>query len=117
MPGGPGANAAAIQALWSTVKSQLATVQADLNQAATDAATLEANLDLLYGYGAGDLVDWVRNQYKQTRLGYRQRISAGGNVAPFALNVGAPDAAARDTSNVDQRPISSTATGSLLGLT
>ncbi|HKV25617.1 MAG TPA: hypothetical protein VJN93_13570 [Candidatus Acidoferrum sp.] len=110
-------NIAAIQSAWTTAKAQLATVQADLATLASDLASLEASCDTLYNLGAGDVVDWLRTNARQTRLGYRPRISSGGNTAPQMLSVWAPDTpAARDTTSVDSRPISSTPTGQLAQL-
>jgi hypothetical protein len=113
---GPAQNAAAIQALWPTVKTQMNQVITDENTLATDAATLEGSLDQLYNYGAGDLVDWVRRQVVQGRLGYAPRISTGGNTAPLLLAMWAPQPGTRDLSNIDQRPVTFTSTAQLLSL-
>jgi len=110
-------NIAAIQAAWTTAKAQLATVQADAATLTTDLAALEASCDTLYSLGAGDVVDWLRQNARQTRLGYQPRVSSGGNIAPHLLSIWAPDPKPpRDTSSVDARPISSTSTGQLAGL-
>lgn len=61
MPGGPAFNATAVQALWTTAKAQLATVQADAATPAADFGNLEASCDALYNLGARDLVDWDCN--------------------------------------------------------
>jgi hypothetical protein len=116
MPG-PGQNIANIQAAWTTAKAQLATVQADAATLATDLGALEATCDLLSGYGAGDVVDWLRQNARQARLGFLPRVSPGGNIAPHLLAIWAPDTThARDLTSVDQRLISSTSTGQLAGL-
>lgn len=110
-------NIAAIQAAWTTAKAQLATVQADAATLATDLAALEASCDTLYNLGAGDVVDWLRQNARQTRLGYQPRPSSVGNTAPQLVSVWAPDTKTpRDTSGVDQRTISSTPTGLMAGL-
>jgi hypothetical protein len=110
-------NIAAIQAAWTTAKAQLATVQADAATLATDLASLEASCDALYNLGAGDVVDWLRRNAIQTRLGFQPRISLSGNTAQQLLSIWAPDPKTpRDTSSVDARPISSTSTGQLAGL-
>jgi hypothetical protein len=116
MPG-PGQNITAIQAAWTTAKAQLATVQTDANTLVTDLAALEATCDVLYSYGAGDVVDWLRRNAIQARLGFQPRISACGNTAQQLLSIWAPDLTKpRDTSSVDSRPISTTSTGQLAGL-
>lgn len=109
-------NIAAIQAAWTTAKAQLATAQADAATLATDLANLEASCDTLYNLGAGDVVDWLRQNIRQTRLGYQPRVSAGGNIAPQLLSIWAAQPGARDTSNVDARPITTTPTGQMAGL-
>jgi len=106
----PGSQAA-IQAAWTTAKAQLATVQADAATLANDLATLEATCDTLYSVGAGDVVDWLRQNARQTRLGYQPRVSAGGNAAPELVAIWAAQPGARDLRAVDQRPITTTATG------
>jgi hypothetical protein len=115
MPG-PGQNIAAIQAAWTTAKAQLAQIQTDAATLANDLTALEATCDTLYGYGAGDVVDWLRTQSRQTRFGYQPRISAGGNIAPSLVEVQAPQPGTRDTTTVDLRPISVTPTGQLCNL-
>jgi hypothetical protein len=116
MPG-PLQNAAALIALWPTVKTAMNQVITDANTLAADYAALEASLDQVYGYGAGDLVDWVRRQVVQGRLGYAPRISAGGNTAPLLLAMWAPQPGTRDLSNVDQRPVATVSlTAQQLGL-
>ena len=112
MPG----SIAAIQAAWTTAKVQLATVQGDANTLANDLAALEATCDTLYNLGAGDVVDWLRQNARQTRLGFQPRVSAGGNTAPHLLSIWAAQPGARDLSSVDQRPISSTSTGQMAQL-
>jgi hypothetical protein len=109
-------NIAAIQTAWTTAKAQLATVQADAATLANDLASLEASCDTLYSLGAGDVVDWLRRNAIQTRLGYQPRISSGGNTAQQLLSIWAAQPGARDLSSADQRPISSTTTGQNAGL-
>ena len=111
-------NIPGIQAAWPTAKAALATVKADLAQLQTDLNALEAQCDLLYSYGAGDVVDWLRQQARQALLGWQPRVSAGGPAAPQILAVWAAQTSqGRDLTNVDQRPISSTSTGAAAGLT
>ena len=110
-------NIAAIQAAWTAAKAHLATVQADANTLAADLALLEADCDTLYNLGAGDVVDWLRQNAKQTRLGFQPRVSAGGNTAPQMLSIWAAQPGARDLSGNDPRPISSTPTGQMAQLT
>jgi hypothetical protein len=105
-----------VQNAWATVKADLATAQAALVTAQANLATLEADCDVLYGLGAGDIVDWLRTQIRQTLLGRQPRVSTGGNTAPQILAVWAAQPGARDLTTVDQRPISSTATGAANGL-
>jgi hypothetical protein len=102
---------AAIQAAWATAKPHLATAQATLATLQGNLATVEADCDALYNLGAGDVVDWLRRNLIQTLLGYQPRVSAGGNTAPQVLAVFAAQPGARDLSNVDQRPITTTPTG------
>lgn len=110
---GPISNAPAIQTAWTTAKAQLATVQADLATLANDLAALEASCDTLYSLGAGDVVDWLRLKAVQTRVGFQPRPSVGGNIAPQMLSVWAADPTKpRDLTSVDQRPITSTQSGS-----
>jgi hypothetical protein len=109
-PWSPGSQAA-IQTAWTAAKAQLATVKADANTLAADLAALEATCDTLYSLGAGDVVDWLRLNAIQARLGFQPRVSAGGNAAPQVLSVWAAQPGARDLSNVDQRPITTTPTG------
>ncbi len=87
------------------------TVQADANTLAADLAALEATCDTLYNYGAGDVVDFLRQNARQTRLGYLPRVSAGGNTAPELLAIWAAQPGARDLRAVDQRLITATPTG------
>jgi len=114
-PWTPG-SAAAISAAWTTAKAQLATIQADANTLAADLAALETTCDTLYSVGAGDVVDWLRQNARQARLGYLPRVSAGGNAAPELLSIWAAQPGARDLRAVDQRPISSTQTGQYVQL-
>jgi hypothetical protein len=109
-PWTPGA-LAAIQAAWTTAKPHLATAQATLATLQANLATVEADCDALYALGAGDVVDWLRRNLIQTLLGYQPRVSGGGNAAPQVLAVFAAQPGARDLSNVDQRPITTTQTG------
>jgi hypothetical protein len=111
-PGYAAQNRAAIQAAWTTAKAQLATVQADANTLANDLAALEASLDTLDSLNAGDVVEWLRTNAKQTRQGYMPRPSLSGrSAAPQMLSVWAPDPKTpRDTSSVDQRPVTITPT-------
>jgi hypothetical protein len=106
----PGSQAA-IQAAWTAAKPHLATAQATLATLQANLATVEADCDALYALGAGDVCDWLRRNLIQTLLGYQPRVSAGGNAAPQVLSVWAAQPGARDLSNVDQRPITSTSTG------
>jgi hypothetical protein len=106
----PGSQAA-IQAAWTTAKADLATAQAAILALQTPLATVEADCDALYALGAGDVVDWLRRNLIQTLLGYKPRVSAGGNRAPEVLAVWAAQPGTRDLSNVDQRPITTTSTG------
>lgn len=117
MPG-PAQNIANIQAAWGTAKAKLAAVQADLAQLQSDLEAMEAQADLLYSYGAGDVVDWLRTHASQSVLGWQPRVSAGGNNAPQILGVWARQVSqGRDLTNVDQRPITTTPTGQLCQLT
>jgi hypothetical protein len=109
-------NKATILAAWTTAKAQLATVQADANTLAADLAALEATCDTLYSAGAGDLVDWLRQNARQTRLGYVPRVSAAGNPAPELLAIWAAQLGARDLRAVDQRPVTVTPTAQALQL-
>jgi hypothetical protein len=102
---------AAIAAAWTAAKPHLATAQATLATLQANLATCEADCDALYALGAGDVVDWLRRNLIQTLLGFQPRVSAGGNAAPQVLAVFAAQPGARDLSNVDQRPITTTATG------
>jgi hypothetical protein len=106
----PGSQAA-IQAAWAVAKPHLATAQATLATLQANLATLEGDCDALYNLGAGDVVDWLRRNLIQTLLGYLPRVSAGGNIAPQVLSVWAAQPGARDLSNVDGRPITTTSTG------
>lgn len=110
------ANKAAIAALWATAKAQLATVQTDLNTLANDLTSLEASCDQLTALGANDIALWLRQAAKQTRVGWRPRIGAGGDTAPQMLSVWAPDTAARDLAQVDQRPVTIMPTAQSCGL-
>ena len=105
-----------IPSVWATAKADLATAQAALVTAQTALAALEADCDALYALGAGDVVDWLRTNVKQTLLGRQPRVSSGGNTAPQVLSVWAAQPGARDLTSVDQRPISSTSTGAANGL-
>jgi len=109
-------NPAAVQAAWTTAKAQLATVKADANTLAADLAALEATCDTLYSFGAGDVVDWLRLNASQARLGFQPRVSAGGNISPQLLSIWAAQSGARDLSSVDQRPITSTTSGQFYNL-
>jgi hypothetical protein len=109
-PYSPG-DAAAILAAFNTAKPHLATAQATLATLQANLATLEGDCDALYALGAGDVVDWLRRNVIQTLLGFQPRVSAGGNTAPQVLAVWAAQPGARDLSNVDSRPITSTPTG------
>jgi len=109
-------NIPAVQAAWTAAKAQLATVQADANTLAADLAALEASCDTLYNLGAGDVVDWLRQNARQTRVGFQPRVSTGGNTAPQLLSIWAAQPGARDLSGTDPRPISSTFTGQLAQL-
>jgi hypothetical protein len=109
-------NWAAIQAAWTAAKAQLATVQADANTLAADLAALEATCDTLYSLGAGDVVDWLRQNARQTRLGFQPRVSSGGNTAPQLLSIWAAQPGTRDLTSVDQRPITTTSTAKVAGL-
>src|SRR6267378_6494367 len=111
----PGSQAA-IQTAWTAAKAQLATVKADANTLAADLAALEATCDTLYSLGAGDVVDWLRLNASQARLGFQPRVSAGGNIAPQLLSIWAAQSGARDLSSVDQRPITSTTSGQFYNL-
>jgi hypothetical protein len=105
-------SAAIISATWTTAKAQLATILADAATLATDLAALEASCDTLYSVGAGDIVDFLRQRVRQARLGYQPRPSISGNTAPGMVSVWAPDPKTpRDTTSVDARPITATATG------
>jgi hypothetical protein len=107
----PGA-AAQIQAAWTAAKPHLATAQATLATLQANLATIESDCEALYALGAGDVVDWLRRNLIQTLLGFQPRVSAaGGNTAPQVLSVWAAQPGARDLSNVDQRPITTTPTG------
>jgi hypothetical protein len=106
----PGSQAA-ILAAFNTAKPHLATAQATLATLQANLATLEGDCDALYALGAGDVVDWLRRNLIQTLLGFQPRVSAGGNTAPQVLSVFAAQPGARDLSNVDQRPITTTTTG------
>jgi hypothetical protein len=108
-PWSPGSQAA-IQTAWTAAKPHLATAQATLATLQANLATLEGDCDALYALGAGDVVDWLRRNLIQTLLGYQPRVSAGGNTAPQVLSVWAAQPGARDLSNVDQRPITTTPT-------
>jgi hypothetical protein len=104
-------NKVAIQAAWTTAKAQLATVQADAATLANDLASLEASCDALYSLSAGDVADWLRQNARQTRLGYQPRVSSHGDSAPASLSIMAPDPKTpRDTTSVDQRPVTITST-------
>jgi hypothetical protein len=109
-PWSPGSQAA-IQTAWTAAKPHLATAQATLATLQANLAALEGDCDALYALGAGDVVDWLRRNLIQTLLGYLPRVSAGGNAAPQVLSVWAAQPGARDLSNVDQRPITTTPTG------
>jgi hypothetical protein len=104
-------NKAAIVNAWTTAKAQLATVQGDANTIANDLAALEASCDTLDSLGAGDVADWLRQNARQTRLGYQPRISATGKSAAQLPSIWAAQPGARDLSSVDQRPITTTPTG------
>jgi hypothetical protein len=114
-PNSPG-SLAAISAAWTTAKAHLATAQATLATLQGNLAACEGDCDALYAVGAGDVVDWLRRNLIQTLLGYQPRVSAGGNAAPQVLAVFAAQPGARDLSNVDQRPITSTPTGQYANL-
>lgn len=109
-------NPATVQAAWTAAKAHLATLQANLATVQANLATLEADCDTLYSQGAGDVVDWLRMNAKQTLQGFQPRVSAGGNTAPQVLSVWAAQPGARDLSSVDQRPITSTASGQFYNL-
>lgn len=110
-------NVAAVQSAWTSAKAHLATLQANLATVQSNLATLEADCDTLYSLGAGDVVDWLRTNAKQTLQGFAPRVSPGGNTAPQVLSVWAAQPGPRDLTSVDQRPISSTATGQWANLT
>jgi hypothetical protein len=114
-PYSPGSQAA-ISAAWTTAKAHLATAQGTLATLQANLAACEGDCDALYAVGAGDVVDWLRRNLIQTLLGYQPRVSAGGNAAPQVLAVFAAQPGARDLSNVDQRPITSTPTGQYANL-
>ena len=110
-------NVAAVQAAWTTAKSQLAQFKTDIATVQTDLTNLEASRDTLYQLGAADVADWLANQIRQVVLGNFQRISAGGGTPPQVLALFAPDPThARDTTDVDQRPVTVTATAQWAGL-
>lgn len=112
-------NPAAVQAAWATAKSHLSTFQADLATLVTDLTNLEADRDALENLGASDVSDWLRIQIEQARVGYQPRVSTGGGRAlPAQVRVvQAPNpSVARDTTPVDQRPITSTASGQFYNL-
>jgi|SRR6267378_1691463 len=110
-PGWANQNKLAIISAWSTAKAQLATVQGDANTLANDLAALEATCDTLDSLGAGDVADWLRQNARQTRLGYQPRISVTGKSAAQLPSIWAAQPGARDLSSVDQRPITTTPTG------
>jgi hypothetical protein len=123
-PGGIYANVAAFQALWTTAKSQLATLTTDYNALQTDHRNLEstiASMAALSGdpnvTGGNDVIEWLRKQVKQLPVGYK----AVGGLAPYlvaGMTIYANDPTQpRQIELVDQRPISSTATGAALNLT
>jgi hypothetical protein len=104
-------NKAAIQAAWTTAKAQLATILADAATLANDLAALEASCDALYSLNAGDVGDWLRQNARQGRLGFQPRVSSHGDTAPALLSIWAPDPKTpRDTTSVDQRPVTITST-------
>jgi len=108
---------AAVQAAWTTAKSQLAQFKTDMATVQTDLTNLEASRDTLYQLGAADVADWLATQIRQAVLGNQPRVSAGGGQPPQVVAVFAPDPThARDLTNVDQRPITSTGTGAWAGL-
>ena len=113
----PAPNPVAVQNAWSAAKAHLATLQANLATIQANLATLEGDCDTLYNLGVGDVVDWLRTNAKQTRLGFQPRVSAGGNAAPPMLSIWAAQPGARDLSGNDPRPISSTPTGQMAQLT
>lgn len=106
-------NVTAVQNAWTTAKAHFSTFQTDLAALINDLANLEADRDTLYQLGAGDVADWLATQIVQARVGYQPRISAGGGALPPQVRLlQAPNPSfARDTTAVDQRPVSSTATG------
>jgi hypothetical protein len=110
-------NGAAIAAAWVTAKAQLATIQADAAQLASDLAALESTLATLGSLGATDVVEWIRRNARQTRLGYVPyvAIDGAGSVPMPAVFLVQPGTT-RDTTTVDLRPISVTSTGAWLGL-
>ena len=105
-------NVAAVQAAWTTAKSQLSQFKTDIGTVQTDLTNLEASRDLLYQLGASDVADWLATQIRQVVLGNFQRISASGGAPPQVLALFAPDPThTRDLTDTDQRPITATATG------
>lgn len=110
-------NISAVQTAWTQAKTDLATFQTTLATLIGNLAALEADRDTLYNLGAGDVADWLATQIRQGRVGYQPRISAGGGQAPQIPLLQAPNPnVARDTTAVDQRPVSSTATGAWANL-
>ena len=106
-----------IQSLWTTAKSQLSSAVTDYGTFQTDLQNLETSCQALEAAGAQDVATWLRAQVKQLCMGYE---GAGGRppymvagVAAFAINPAKP----QDVVRIDQRPISSTATGAAQGLT
>jgi hypothetical protein len=94
----------------------LATFKTNLAALITSLSTLEADRDLLYNLGAGDVADWLALNIEEGQVGWQPRVSSSGGVSPQVRLVQAPSSAPRDLTTVDQRPISTTATGAWAGL-
>lgn len=124
---GPAGNIAAIQAAWTTAKSHLSSFNTDLANLIADLANLESDRDIMEGFGAGDISEWLRVQIAQARVGFQPRVATGnvalngpgfGRALPAqVLLVQAPNPSiARDTTTVDTRAIGTTPTGQLCQL-
>ena len=119
MPVGAAFNIAAIQTLWTTVKSQLATYQAAIDAAAVAGLALEQSLIQMSALSGPDIPEWVHNQMRQRNNGYKpfEQAIGGGPGGPARTTVFARDPVIpQDLSQLDLRPVTITLTAQICQL-
>jgi len=111
-------NSSAIATAWTTSKTHQSQLQTDIAAVITDLANLEADRDLFWSLGAGDVSDWLQKFISTLRLGYQPRLSASGGPSAQIVQLQAPNPnITRDTTAAVQPLISQTTSGQICGLT